>query len=172
MSSIQQRRFAQVPLQGAEAAPAVVEGVEGLKRLVGVEFPPSSWLTVTQEHVDAFARTTGDEQWIHVDPARAVLSPHGSTLAHGFLTLSFIPHFWHATALVDGFAMAINYGLNSVRFPAPVPIPSRIRGLFRLIDVIDIENGAQARLGVDVERDRGTKPVCVAEMLIRYLLCR
>jgi acyl dehydratase len=147
----------------------VVNGVGGLKALVGAELPPSTWLTIGQEQVDAFARLTRDEQWIHVDRARAAQSAFGTTLAHGFLTLSLIPHFWRESAQVDGFAMAINYGLNSVRFPAPVPIPSRVRARFRVDDVAEVTNGAQARVHVGIEREGEVKPVCVAEMLIRYL---
>ncbi len=148
-----------------------VDGVEGLKKLVGSELPPSPWCEVTQEQVDAFARATKDEQWIHVDPVRAAQSPLGTTVAHGFLTLSLIPYFWRESTQVGGFAMAINYGLNSVRFPAPVTIPTRIRARFRVDEVTDVANGAQALVHVQVERDGEAKPVCVADMLIRYL-CR
>jgi acyl dehydratase len=146
-----------------------IRGIEGLKKLTGSELRPSPWLAITQEQVDAFARTTRDEQWIHVDNTRAAASPFRATLAHGFLTLSLIPHFWHTTTRVDGFAMAINYGLNSVRFPAPVPIPSRLRAHFRLDEVVDLADGAQALLNVRIEREGIAKPVCVAEIMIRYL---
>jgi acyl dehydratase len=146
-----------------------VRGIDGLKRLIGAELPPSPWLAIIQEQVDAFARTTRDEQWIHVDPVRAAASPFRATLAHGFLTLSLIPHFWHSSAQVDGFAMAINYGLNSVRFPAPVTIPARLRAHFRVNDVVNIMNGAQALLDVRIECEGEVKPVCVAEVVIRYL---
>jgi len=147
----------------------VVNGVGGLTDLIAAELPPTPWLTITQEQVDAFAKLTRDEQWIHVDRARAAESPFGTTLAHGFLTLSLIPYFWRQSAQVDGFAMAINYGLNSVRFPAPVPIPSRVRARFRIDDVAEVTNGAQARVHVSIEREGEVKPVCVAEILIRYL---
>ena len=146
-----------------------VRGIEGLKKLIGAELPPSPWLAITQEQVDAFARTTKDGQWIHVDPARAAASPIGTTIAHGFLTLSLIPYFWRESAHVDGFAMAINYGLNSVRFPAPVMVPSRLRAFFRVDEVADVADGVQALVHVRVEREHEVKPACVAEILIRYL---
>lgn len=147
----------------------IVSGIEGLKKLIGAELPPSSWLAITQEHVDAFAHTTRDEQWIHIDRLRAAESPLGTTVAHGFLTLSLIPYFWRETAQVDGFAMAINYGLNSVRFPAPVLIPARLRASFRVDEVVDVTSGAQALVDVRIEREGEVKPVCVAEVLIRYV---
>jgi acyl dehydratase len=151
------------------ATVTTIRGIEGLKKLVGVELPPSPWFAITQEQVDTFARTTRDEQWIHVDAARAAASPFRTTVAHGFFTLSLIPYFWHASAQVDGFAMAINYGLNSVRFPTPVPVPSRLRARFRVDEVVNTTNGAQALLNVRIEREGEAKPACVAEMVIRYL---
>jgi acyl dehydratase len=146
-----------------------VRGIDGLKKLIGAELPPSPWLEITQDQVDTFARATRDEQWIHVDRALAAASPFRTTVAHGFLTLSLIPYFWHSSAQVDGFAMAVNYGLNSVRFPSPVPIPSRLRASFRVDEVVDITNGAQAVLDTRIEREGEVKPVCVAEMVILYL---
>src|SRR5271166_1881766 len=98
-----------------------IRGIEGFKALAGQQLAPSDWVLVDQQRVDDFARTTGDTQWIHVDPQRAAASSSGSTIAHGLLTLSLIPQFWHSVARVEGFSSAVVYGLDRVRFPAPVP---------------------------------------------------
>lgn len=145
-----------------------VRGIEGIRALAGAELPPSPWFDVTQERVDAFALATGDSQWIHVDRDRARTGPYGATVAHGFLTLSLIPTLWHRTVQIDGVRMAVNYGLNSVRFPAPLLVPSRVRGRFRLHDVKDIRDALKSTVHVTLEREGSDKPVCIAEMLLLH----
>ena len=135
----------------------------------GVETPPGPWLEVTQERIDAFAEATEDRQSIHVDPELARTGPFGTTVAHGFLTMSLLIHFWNAVARPEGFATAVNYGVNRVRFPAPVPAGSRIRGRFRVDGVEEVPGGIQATVTATVEREDGERPVCVAELILRYL---
>jgi acyl dehydratase len=146
----------------------LVNGPDDLKALQGVELPPSSWLEIDQERIGAFAALTGDSQWIHVDPERAATGPFGRTVAHGFLTLSLIPHFRDEVMSVVGFRLAINYGLNRVRFPAPVPAGSRIRARFRMVGIDEIEGGFHTETLVTVEREGEAKPVCVAELVVRF----
>ena len=136
---------------------------------VGDEFGPSEWLEIDQERIDRFAEATGDDQWIHVDPERAAAGPFGSTIAHGFLTLSLIVKFLYETRPEEGeFRMGINYGVNRVRFPAPVPVGSRVRGTFRVETVDEADWGSQSTLNVTIEREGGDKPVCVAEVVFRH----
>lgn len=149
--------------------PVVARGPAGLRGLVGSELPASPWLEMTQERVDAFAESSGDRQWIHVDPARAASGPFGGTIAHGFLTLSLASRFWEEAVRVEGFKMAVNYGLNRVRFPAPVPVGSRVRGRFEVLDVVDVEGALRATIGATVEREGHAKPVCVAELVLRFV---
>ncbi|GIU95172.1 MAG: MaoC family dehydratase [Gaiellaceae bacterium] len=133
--------------------------------LVGCELGPTSWLEVTQERIDAFAAATDDPQWIHTDPARAAEGPFGTTIAHGFLTLSLcVPMLYEV--LPGEAAMAVNYGTNRVRFPAPVPSGSRIRGRFRVLSVEEIPLGERATIEATVEREGFEKPVCVAELVV------
>jgi acyl dehydratase len=134
----------------------------------GSEFGPSSWIEVAQEKIDAFAEATGDRQWIHVDPERAAQGPFGTTIGHGYLTLSLLPIMSSEVVPHQDGGMAVNYGLNRVRFPAPVPVGSRIRGSFRVESVDELEGGFQATMTATVEREGGDKPVCVAEVLFRY----
>ena len=137
--------------------------------LVGRELL-SSWLEISQERVDEFARATDDPQWIHTDPERAATGPFGTTIAHGFLTLSLVvPLFGQALPALEGYGMTLNYGLNRVRFTSPVPVGSRIRGRFRIEDVEDVASGKQARVAVTIELDGQEKPACVAEALFRFL---
>jgi acyl dehydratase len=136
---------------------------------VGASFGPSSWIDVPQEKIQAFADATGDYQFIHVDPERAAQTPFGGTIAHGYLTLSLLPVmsyevFPHDEA--DG--MSLNYGLNRVRFPAPVPSGSRVRGSFHVDTVEEQDWGRQVTMTATVEREDGDKPVCVAEVVFRY----
>ena len=135
---------------------------------VGDTYGPSSWIEVGQDRIDAFARSTGDEQWIHVDPERAAAGPFGTTIAHGYLTLSLLPVMSYEVVPRQDGGMAINYGLNKVRFPAPVPSGSRVRGTFAVAAVDEAEWGFQATMTATIERDGGDKPVCVAELLFRY----
>jgi acyl dehydratase len=134
----------------------------------GQEYGPSSWIDVPQEKIQAFADATGDQQWIHVDPDRAAQGPFGTTIGHGYLTLSLLPVMSYEVVPPQDGGMAINYGLNRVRFPAPVPSGSRVRGTFRVDSVDAFEGGFQATMTATVEREGGDKPVCVAEVVFRY----
>jgi acyl dehydratase len=134
----------------------------------GDEYGPSSWIDVSQERIDAFAAATGDRQWIHVDPARAAAGPFGTTIGHGYLTLSLLPVMSYEVVPRQAVGMAVNYGLNKVRFPAPVPSGSRVRGTFRVEAIDESDWGFQATMSATVERDGGDKPVCVAELIFRY----
>jgi acyl dehydratase len=139
-----------------------------LKALAGSEIGVSRWFEIGQARIATFADATDDHQWIHVDPARAKAeSPFGGTVAHGFLTLSLLPAMLEDAIRMTDVKMALNYGLNKVRFPAPVPAGSRVRGRIVLAAVEDVEGGAQLRLDVTVEREGGGKPACVAEFLVR-----
>jgi len=135
---------------------------------VGSEFGPSSWIEVSQERIDAFAEATGDRQWIHVDREAAAAGPFGSTIAHGYLTLSLLPVMSYEVVPREDGGMAVNYGLNRVRFPAPVPSGSRVRGSFRVDSVDEFDGGYQATMTATIEREGGDKPVCVAELVFRY----
>ncbi len=142
--------------------------LDELKSLVGQEVAVSDWIVISQERIDRFADATDDHQWIHVDAARCKReSPYGGTVAHGFLTLSLISGLFDKTLRMVDTNMVLNYGLNKVRFPAPVPVDSRVRARLTLQKVDDIPGGAQIEWHVVVEREGGTKPVCVAELLLR-----
>jgi acyl dehydratase len=145
----------------------VFDTFSDLQALLGQQVATSDWITVTQERIDQFAQATGDHQWIHVDPERAKAGPFGTTIAHGFLTLSLLPEMSASAMEVRGTRMGVNYGLNKVRFPAPVPAGSRLRGHFKLIGYEEIAGGAQITMEVTMEREGSTKPVCVAESLAR-----
>jgi acyl dehydratase len=135
---------------------------------VGDQFGPSDWLEITQDRIDRFADATDDQQWIHVDPERAAEGPFGTTIAHGFLTLSLLVRFWYEVGShFEGYTMGINYGVNKVRFPAPVPVGSRVRGRFTVAAVEEIENGMQCLLSALAEREGQEKPVCAAELVFR-----
>jgi acyl dehydratase len=135
----------------------------------GDDFGPSSWIEIPQETIDAFADATGDHQWIHVDPERAAEGPFGTTIAHGYLTLSLLPVASYEVVPRDPNAkMGINYGLNRVRFPSPVPVGSRVRARFHVDAVDEADWGAQVTMTATVEREGGDKPVCVAEIVFRY----
>lgn len=143
------------------------EKLEDLAPLVGQEIGVSDWIAVDQPRIQAFADATEDQQWIHTDPARAAAGPFGTTIAHGFLTLSLLPRFYETAFRVREVRMGINYGLDRVRFPAPVPVESRLRGRFVLKRLELIEGGVQMMVEVTVEREAGGKPVCIAESLTR-----
>ncbi len=139
-----------------------------LPPMVGQEVAVSDWTTVTQHQVDLFAEATGDHQWIHVDEERAKQGPFGATIAHGFLTLSLIPKFFDSAFEVRDTKMGVNYGLNRVRFTGPVPVGSRLRGRFKLLEAKALEgNGWQMTWQVTIEREGTDKPVCVAESISR-----
>ncbi|MBA2675505.1 MaoC family dehydratase [Ramlibacter sp.] len=145
-----------------------IESLADVAALVGQEVAVTDWVTITQQQVNQFAEATGDHQWIHVDPARAAAGPFGTTIAHGFLTLSLLPKFFESALEIRNSRMGINYGLNKVRFPAPVPVGGRLRARLRLLASEPVDNsGVQMTWQVTIERDGGDKPVCVAESLIR-----
>ena len=151
-------------------AQRVIEGIEELKTLAGQEVGASDWFEVTQSRINDFADATEDHQWIHVDVERAKTdSPFGSTIAHGFLTLSLLPHLAAQAFTVRGdFKMGINYGLNRLRFVSPVAASSRVRARFTLQSVETVTGGAQIIWAVTVETEGGAKPALVAEWLVRY----
>jgi acyl dehydratase len=144
-----------------------ITGLAGLKEAEGETLGTSGWHEVTQKDIDAFADVTGDHQWIHVDPERAKDTPFGGTIAHGYYTLSLAPVLTNEIFSMDGFAFAVNYGLNKVRFPAPVPVGSKVRATAKVAKLEDVPGGAQMTLELTFEREGGDKPVCVAETLVR-----
>ena len=141
--------------------------LEDLKAMVGHTVGISDWILVDQRRIELFAQATGDFQWIHVDAEKAAAGPYGTTIAHGFLTLSLLPEMFESAFSVGDGRMGVNYGLNRVRFPAPVPSDSRLRGHFKLLAFDAIEGGAQLTVEVTIERESSPKPVCVAESLTR-----
>lgn len=157
--------------------PLTIESLKSLSHLIGREFATTDWFEVTQERIRQFAEATEDRQWIHLDPDRAQReSPYAGTIAHGFLTLSLLSHLsQQAFQIQEGAAMTINYGLNRVRFPAPVPAGSKIRARFTLQSLEDVGNAREAIFSVIVEGQSKegqaqAKPCCVAEWIIRYCL--
>jgi acyl dehydratase len=145
--------------------------LDALRHRIGQEIAVSDWVSVTQERIDAFAEATGDRQWIHVDAACAARdSPFGTTIAHGFLTLSLASALLDRILPFDRFRMAINYGLNRVRFIAPVPAGSRVRGRFSPTAVEETDGGRQVTWSVTFEREGSEKPCCVAEWVVRYYI--
>ncbi|MEV6139254.1 MaoC family dehydratase [Nocardia sp. NPDC051990] len=143
----------------------VFNGIGELEQAVGTHLGYSEWHTVTQEQIDLFAEATGDRQWIHVDQERAAQGPFGTTIAHGYLTLSLLPMLVWQVYRVDGLKMGINYGSNKVRFPSPVPSGSRVRAGVELVKLEPIKAGVQVTARVTIEREGGDKPACIAEAL-------
>lgn len=145
-----------------------IHSLAELKSLVGQEVAVSDWIKISQERINTFADATGDHQWLHVDVERAKReSPFGGPIAHGFLTLSLLPMLLENTISMTDVKMAVNYGLNKVRFPAPVPVDSNLRARLKLLEVEDITGGAQIIWEVVMEREGSEKPVCVAESIMR-----
>lgn len=145
------------------------ETLADLAACVGQEVAVSDWITITQEQVNRFADATGDHQWIHADPERARQGPFGAPIAHGFLTLSLLPRFFESSFDVRGSRMGVNYGLNKVRFTAPVPVGSRLRARMTLLSAEPVAgDGLQMAWQVQIEREGVDKPVCVAESLVRH----
>jgi acyl dehydratase len=142
-------------------------GLEEVRAHVGQELGVSEWHEVTQEAINEFAAVTGDDQWIHLDVERAKDTPFGGTIAHGYYTLSLAPRFSYAMFSLEGFAFGINYGLNRVRFPAPLPVGSKVRMRAKLEAVDEIAGGAQITTELTFECEGADKPVCVAESLAR-----
>lgn len=145
----------------------VFTGLDELKAASGTVLGTSGWLAIDQDRVDRFADATGDYQWIHVDTERAAAGPFGTTIAHGYLTLSLIPHFGLQTYRLDGWRMAVNYGLNKVRFITPVRVGSRLRGVIELVSVEELAGGVQLTVRTTVEIEGGDRPACVAEAISR-----
>lgn len=143
----------------------VFDSLDAFKAVAGQELGTSDWITVTQEQINTFADATGDQQWIHVDPERAASGPFGGTIAHGYLTLSLLPAFVEQIYSIDGLAFGMNYGANKVRFPAPVPVDSRLRATATLKETHDIAIGTQTVITFVVEREGADKPVCIAEVV-------
>ncbi|MGW2417196.1 MaoC family dehydratase [Streptomyces tubercidicus] len=152
------------------AEPRVFGSLDELRAAVGEELGTSDWLEIDQKRIDLFAEATGDHQWIHVDQERAADGPFGTTIAHGYLTLSLLPALVPQLMRVDNVKMGINYGTNKVRFPATVPVGSRLRATARIAEVAEVSGGVQLTTVVTVEREGGDKPVCVAETVSRFYL--
>ena len=145
------------------------QGAAALEAAVGSETGPTEWITIDQDRVNAFADATDDHQWIHVDHERAAAGPFGTTIAHGFLTLSLLPYLMSRLRRVEGARMGINYGLNKVRFPAPVPVGSRIRARASTVSAEQAGDGSvQVVTRVTIEIDGAAKPACVADVVSRY----
>ena len=146
------------------------EHLQDLAALLGQEIGVSEWVLIDQARIQRFADATGDHQWIHVDPERAAAGPFGQTIAHGYLTLSLLPLLFSSAFKVADVRMGVNYGLNKVRFPAPVPVNSRVRGRFSLAAFEVLPGGAQLCLDATLEREGADKPVCVAQTVSRMFV--
>jgi acyl dehydratase len=149
--------------------PTIVDTLDDLTGLIGQPLEPSAWVQVDQQRIDAFADATGDRQWIHTDPARAKDGPYGGTVAHGYLTLSLLIPMWTEILAVREVTTKVNYGLNKVRFPAPVPEGSKLRATARLAAVDPVAGGAQLTADIAIEIEGTAKPACVAQLLVRFL---
>jgi acyl dehydratase len=145
-----------------------IDGIEGLKAKIGEHLGYSDWLEITQDRVNTFAEATGDHQWIHVDVEKAKKGPFGGPIAHGYLTLSLLPMMLGETVEVSGFAMGINYGLNKLRFPSPVPVGSKLRVGAKMLNLEEVAGGVQLTYECTFEVEGTEKPACVAEVLFRY----
>ena len=137
--------------------------------LIGKELGPTEWFEIDQQRIAAFADATEDWQWIHLDAERAASGPFGTTIAHGYLTLSLCVPLMGQALTLTGYRMGINYGVNRVRFPAPLPSGSRVRGRFTVQSVDEVPGGEQGVVVATIERENGDKPVCVAELVVRML---
>ncbi|MFG1943913.1 MaoC family dehydratase [Nonomuraea sp. NPDC048826] len=145
------------------------DGLDGIRALAGADLGVTDWMEITQDRVNTFADATGDHQWIHVDPVRAAEGPFKGAIAHGYLTMSLIIPLFGQLLEIEGIGMAINYGLNKARFPAPVPVGARIRLAGKVVAVEDVSGGVQATLDFTVEVENAAKPACVAQAVYRYL---
>ncbi|MFI2557100.1 MaoC family dehydratase [Nocardia farcinica] len=143
--------------------------IDSLRAAVGTEIGTSDWITLDQKRIDLFAAATGDHQWIHVDTERAAAGPYGTTIAHGFLTLALLAPISQQVMTVDGARVALNYGLDKVRFISPVPAGSRVRGTVELTALHDVTDGVQAVRTITIAAEGAPRPACVAEHLVRYL---
>jgi acyl dehydratase len=151
-------------------AQTVLSGIDEVKAAVGRHLGTSDWFEITQDRIDQFADATGDHQWIHVDPERAAAGPFGTTIAHGYLTLSLSNALLPEIVEVQGVSMGVNYGVGKVRFPAPVPVGSRIRARAELVAADDVAGGVQTTVLITVELEGSDKPACVIESISRYLV--
>ena len=147
---------------------AIFHSAEELRAAAGREAGPTDWITVEQSRVDGFADATDDHQWIHVDPARAASGPFGTTIAHGYLTLSLVNFFLPDLVRVEGAKMGVNYGTNRVRFPAAVKVGARIRGRAQVLEATDVPGGVQIVVRVTIEIEGGERPACVADTISRF----
>ncbi|MGB9281695.1 MAG: MaoC family dehydratase [Pseudonocardiaceae bacterium] len=145
----------------------VFSGADELLAAAGEQLGTSGWMTIEQQRVNAFADATEDHQWIHIDPQRAAAGPFGTTIAHGFLTLSLLPHLIDQTYRVEGTTMVINYGLNKVRFPAPVPVGSTVRAEVALAEATEVTGGLQLVVRASLQIEGNAKPGCVADWVTR-----
>jgi acyl dehydratase len=148
--------------------PIVINGQDRVENLVGTFLGPTDWQTIRQDRIGTFADATDDHQWIHVDAEKAETGPFGATIAHGYLTLSLLPHLLRGVLDVKGLRLGVNYGLERVRFPAPVPVGSRIRLQGRVSQAAEIEGGVELRVVATIEIEGSSKPACVAEPIYRY----
>jgi acyl dehydratase len=153
---------------GETRKPIVMEGLAGLRERAGTELGVSDWSEVVQENINAFAKLTSDEQYIHVDPERAAQGPFGTTVQHGFLTLGMATGLLWSVCTVEGFKVILNYGLNKVRFPAPLKVGARFRMRVELAEVKELDGGAEAIYHLTYEVDDEPKPCCVADLVFRY----
>jgi acyl dehydratase len=147
---------------------AIFHSAEELRAAAGREAGPTDWITVEQSRVDEFADATDDHQWIHVEPARAASGPFGTTIAHGYLTLSLVNFFLPNLVRVEGAKMGVNYGTNKVRFPAAVKVGARIRGRAQVLEATDVPGGVQIVVRVTIEIEGGERPACVADTISRF----
>jgi acyl dehydratase len=148
----------------------ILDGVEAVTAAVGSSLGATDWLEITQDRIDEFARATGDDQWIHVDPERAKSGPFGTTIAHGYLTLALSNFLLPQIVEIRGFSMGINVGVNKVRFLAPVPVGSKVRGSAELIEAMPVDGGGvQTITKITIELDGSPKPACIIEAVSRYL---
>ncbi len=145
-----------------------VQGIDTFHHLVGTHLGYSTWHRIDQGQINLFAEATGDHQWIHVDPERAKGGPFGTTIAHGYLTLSLAPALLGEIMVVEGMSMGVNYGCNKVRFPAPVPVGSNLRLGLAVAEVEDVKGGVQVVLDLTFETEGAAKPSCVAQVVYRY----
>ena len=153
---------------GKTREPIVINGLDELRAREGADLGVSDWVTVNQDRVTTFAKLTGDEQWIHVDPERARGGPYGTTIQHGFLTLGMATGLLWSVCTVEGFGVILNYGLNRVRFPSPLRVGDRFRMHVSLAEVKELSGGAEVVYHLEYEVDGGQKPCCVADLVFRY----
>lgn len=151
-------------------SPLVLDGPDAVRAAVGTTLGTSEWVEVTQDRIDTFADATGDHQWIHTDPVRAADGPYGTTIAHGYLTLSLTNYLLPKVVEVRGFSAGVNYGVDKVRFPAAVPSGSKVRATVDLVECSDVNGGVQTVMRITVECDATERPVCVVDAVSRWLV--